>query len=58
MKTLDLNAYGVSEMNQQELVETNGGAIGWIVTAFIVGLIVGVLASDNTEVIVNCHCQG
>jgi len=25
MKTLDLNAYGVSEMSQQELVETNGG---------------------------------
>ena len=25
MKVLDLNAYGVSEMSQQELVETNGG---------------------------------
>ena len=25
MKTLDLNAYGVSEMNQQELETTDGG---------------------------------
>ena len=25
MKTLDLNAYGVSEMTKQEIMETNGG---------------------------------
>ena len=27
MKVLDLNAYGVSEMNQQELMEIEGGII-------------------------------
>ncbi|MDR0437035.1 MAG: hypothetical protein LBH22_01895 [Bacteroidales bacterium] len=27
MKTLDLNAYGVSEMNKQEMMEIDGG--GW-----------------------------
>jgi len=25
MKTLDLNAYGVSEMNKQEIMEVSGG---------------------------------
>ena len=28
MKNLDLNAYGVSEMSHQEMVETDGG--GWL----------------------------
>ena len=28
MKNLDLNAYGVSEMNHQEMVEIDGG--GWL----------------------------
>ncbi|GHT04459.1 hypothetical protein FACS189440_19330 [Bacteroidia bacterium] len=27
MKNLDLNAYGVMEMNQQELLNENGGGI-------------------------------
>jgi len=34
MQTLDLNAYGVSEMTKQEMVETNGG---WIPIAIKVG---------------------
>jgi hypothetical protein len=31
MKTIDLNAYGVSEINAAEMVEVDGGclAIGW-----------------------------
>jgi len=31
MKNLDLNAYGVSEMNHQEMVETDGGDLFGIV---------------------------
>jgi len=39
MKTLDLNAYGVSEMNQQELVEMNGGC-GFLL-AIVAGQLIG-----------------
>jgi hypothetical protein len=28
MKTLELNAYGVSEMSQQEMLENEGGGLG------------------------------
>ena len=50
MKTLDLNAYGVSEMNQQELVETDGGFIikGLIIIG--VGLLMsGCIGSNNKQ---------
>ena len=32
MKNLDLNAMGVTELNQQEMLNTEGG--GWIADAF------------------------
>jgi len=41
MKSLNLNAYGVSEMNQQELVETNGGIIPLVIAGITVGKVVG-----------------
>jgi len=39
MKVLDLNAYGVSEMNQQELTKTNGGLGpgGWLIIGLLAG---------------------
>jgi len=36
MNTLDLNAYGVSEMNKQEMMETDGG-FGLLFLAYLVG---------------------
>jgi lactobin A/cerein 7B family class IIb bacteriocin len=36
MNTLNLNAYGVSEMNKQEMVETDGGS-------FLLGLGIGII---------------
>jgi len=49
MKTLDLNAYGVSEMNQQELVETNGGLIFTkaAITWFVAGILVSAMLDSN-----------
>ena len=41
MKNLDLNAYGVTEMNHQEMVETNGGSV---LVAAVLGLIALVAA--------------
>jgi lactobin A/cerein 7B family class IIb bacteriocin len=38
MKSLDLNTYGVVEMNQRELVETDGGFIWFVVAAIVIGL--------------------
>ena len=41
MKNVDLNAYGVEEMNKQEMTETNGGiCLASIVVGLIVGLII------------------
>jgi hypothetical protein len=37
MKNLDLNAYNVTEMNQQEMMEMNGG-INW---KGLIGFVVG-----------------
>jgi len=46
MNTLDLNAYGVQEMNKQEMVETDGGWLFLIPIAKKVGkAIVGGLAT-------------
>ena len=30
MENLDLNAYGVTEMNHQEMVETDGGIVSFL----------------------------
>jgi hypothetical protein len=40
MKTLDLNNYGVQEMNMQEMQTTEGGIWGLIIL-FIIGLAFG-----------------
>ena len=40
MKNLDLNAYGVSEMSLQEMVETDGGGFWGKLVEVIVGGIV------------------
>jgi len=40
MKTLDLNAYGVSEMHVAEMKATDGGTP---VVLFIVGLLLGIV---------------
>ena len=45
MNTLDLNAYGVSEMNKQEMQETNGGEPICIGTVLLIGLAVGAVAA-------------
>ena len=58
MNTLDLNAYGVSEMNQQELVETNGGFIGTLIMAGLVGAIVGHLVSSADEISLSVGTSG
>ena len=43
MKTLDLDAYGVSEMNKQEMTETNGGFLfSSFAIMYIAGLIFGI----------------
>ncbi|MDR0712347.1 MAG: class IIb bacteriocin, lactobin A/cerein 7B family [Prevotellaceae bacterium] len=40
MKTLDLNAYGVHEMNAEEMMEIDGGLAWWIALgALIVGAV-------------------
>ena len=36
MNALDLNAYGVSEMNKQEMMETDGG-FGLIPLLYLIG---------------------
>ena len=47
MKTLDLNAYGVQEMNQQEMMETDGGA-AWLAA---VGAAIAAVASSPVVVV-------
>ena len=43
MENLDLNAYGVQEMNHQEMVETDGGGL---LTAFLIGGAVALLLTS------------
>jgi hypothetical protein len=48
MKNLDLNAYGVTEMNQQEMENENGGllvALGWL----LVGICISELLDRNGD---------
>ena len=50
MKTLDLNAYGVEEMNVNEMKETEGGCL---ILAFAAAFIaIGILCSKNPERVV------
>ena len=44
MKSLDLNAYGVKEMNRQEMVETDGGLGGLLILGAIA--VVALVASS------------
>ena len=50
MKNLDLNAYGVREMNHQEMVETDGGGflIGLLIVAVIAVVATG-CSYDNSQ---------
>ena len=41
MKTLDLNAYGVMEMNEAEMQSANGGFL-----QLLAGLVVGVIVAE------------
>ncbi|MCL2727443.1 MAG: hypothetical protein FWD56_03580 [Bacteroidales bacterium] len=50
MKTFDLNTYGVVEMCHQEVMETDGGVIGFIYE-YITGRS---LAQDCREVAIYC----
>jgi hypothetical protein len=48
MKNLDLNAYGVSEMNVAEMQQVDGGilaAIGWC----LIGILVAEMLDRNAE---------
>jgi lactobin A/cerein 7B family class IIb bacteriocin len=45
MKNLDLNAYGVVEMNQQEMTNVDGG-LGWVVVGALI--VIGLIASTQT----------
>jgi len=47
MKNLDLNAYGVQEMNHQEMVETDGG-----------GLLLGVIIVGGLLLLTGCGSKG
>ena len=47
MKTLEINAYGVQEMNKQEMVETEGGILPLVIAAIVV---VGAVASGCVKV--------
>jgi len=40
MNTIDLNAYGISEMTKQEMKDTNGGSL----TVFLIGAGIGLVA--------------
>ena len=51
MKTLDLNAYGVSEMNKQEMMETDGGFIS-ITAALWIGFGAGAIVA------IICYLRG
>ena len=55
MKNLDLNAYGVSEMSRQEMVETDGGGflLGLLVVAVIAVVATGCSVDNSKTVNVN-----
>jgi len=41
MNSLDLGAYGVSEMTKREMQETNGGSILGLIAVGLIGALVG-----------------
>ena len=47
MQTLDLNAYGVQEMNRREMVETDGGVFGWIALTVVTYFVTDLLANPK-----------
>jgi len=47
MKTLDLNAYGVSEMSHQEMVETDGGSLLVIGVVLLVAVVASSCATSR-----------
>ena len=47
MKNLELSSCGVQEMNTQEMKQTSGGILGWLIGGWIVGLVVGLLWSEG-----------
>ena len=47
MKTLDLNAYGVEEMNANEMEKTEGGCLALLVIAAFV--VVGLIMSSHKD---------
>lgn len=52
MKKLDLENYGVQEMNAMEMKETDGG-FAWLLVALLVigiGVLIGALTDGNTTV--------
>ena len=51
MKNLDLNAYGVSEMSHQEMVETDGGGLitGLIILGCIIVAAVATSCDNSTN---------
>ena len=51
MKKLDLHLYGVQEMTQQEMVETEGGSL----TAFLVIAAASLLLSSCVEININSN---
>jgi hypothetical protein len=54
MKRLDLNTYGVVEMNHQEMVETDGGGLLlFLVVVAVVGLVASSCSYDNSVTINN-----
>ena len=52
MKTLDLNAYGVQEMNNLEVMEIDGGAWGTAVREVVKAITSGAIY-DTAKVVVN-----
>ncbi len=52
MKALDINAYGVQEMNRQEMVEVNGGEEGGLLVIGII-VLVGLVATGCTNTTIN-----
>jgi hypothetical protein len=56
MNTLNLNAYGVSEMNKQEMIETDGGIPIWIPIVLVVALVMAPTKTAGGTEVCNCCC--
>ena len=49
MKNLDLNKYGVQEMNAAEMRETEGGFL-WLLEAIAIGVLVDAILSGSASI--------